>query len=143
MLVAREHHPPGAAVERCDRERAADTRDRVGKVGVEQPREGRKVPLPRVVGPAAEVSVVENLAVRNQNHAVPGIERLISPGVARDAEARGAEREGPPRDRPRLVGPAVPAGRSLGLIDMRDIATTLARRLDLSLPAAEGKVLLP
>ena len=42
-----------------------------------------------------------------------------------------------------LVGPGVPAGRSLGLIDMRDIATTLARRLDLSLPAAEGKVLLP
>ena len=42
-----------------------------------------------------------------------------------------------------LVGPGVPAGRSLGLIDMRDIATTLARRLDLSLPSAEGKVLLP
>ena len=33
--------------------------------------------------------------------------------------------------------------RSLGLIDMRDIATTLARRLDLPLPTAEGKVLLP
>jgi hypothetical protein len=42
-----------------------------------------------------------------------------------------------------LVGPGVPAGRSLGLIDMRDIATTLAHRLDLSLPSAEGKVLLP
>lgn len=42
-----------------------------------------------------------------------------------------------------LVGPGVPAGRSLGLIDMRDIATTLARRLDLPLPTAEGKVLLP
>lgn len=42
-----------------------------------------------------------------------------------------------------LVGPGVPAGRSLGLIDMRDIATTLARRLNLSLPAANGKVLLP
>ena len=42
-----------------------------------------------------------------------------------------------------LVGPGVPAGRPLGLIDMRDIATTLARRLDLSLPAAEGKVLWP
>lgn len=42
-----------------------------------------------------------------------------------------------------LVGPGVPAGRSLGLIDMRDIATTLAHRLDLSLPSAEGQVLLP
>jgi len=37
----------------------------------------------------------------------------------------------------------VPAGRSLGLIDMRDIATTLAHRLDRSLPAAGGKVRLP
>ncbi len=42
-----------------------------------------------------------------------------------------------------LIGPGVPAARSLGLIDMRDIATTLARRLDLPLPTAEGKVLLP
>ena len=41
------------------------------------------------------------------------------------------------------VGPGVPAGRALGVIDMRDIATTLARRLNLSLPAAEGKVLWP
>jgi hypothetical protein len=42
-----------------------------------------------------------------------------------------------------VVGPGVPAGRALGLIDMRDIATTLARRLNLSLPAAEGKELWP
>jgi hypothetical protein len=41
------------------------------------------------------------------------------------------------------VGPGVPAGRALGVIDMRDIATTLARRLNLALPAAEGKVLWP
>ncbi|HEY7037952.1 MAG TPA: ectonucleotide pyrophosphatase/phosphodiesterase [Methylomirabilota bacterium] len=41
-----------------------------------------------------------------------------------------------------LVGPSVPAGRSLGLIDMRDIATTLARRLNLALPT-DGKALLP
>jgi hypothetical protein len=41
-----------------------------------------------------------------------------------------------------LIGPDVPAGRSLGLIDMRDIATTLARRLNLTLPT-DGKVLLP
>jgi hypothetical protein len=42
-----------------------------------------------------------------------------------------------------LVGPGVPAGRSLGLVDMRDVAPTLARRLGLSLPFAEGKTLLP
>jgi len=42
-----------------------------------------------------------------------------------------------------VVGPGVPAGRSLGLIDMRDIAPTLARRLGVALPAAEGKLLLP
>lgn len=41
------------------------------------------------------------------------------------------------------VGPGLPAGRSLGLIDMRDIAPTLARRLGLTLPSADGKILLP
>jgi predicted AlkP superfamily pyrophosphatase or phosphodiesterase len=42
-----------------------------------------------------------------------------------------------------VVGPGVPAGHALGLVDMRDIATTLARRLNLPLPAAEGKALWP
>ena len=42
-----------------------------------------------------------------------------------------------------LVGPGVPAGRSLGIIDMRDVAPTLASRAGLALPGAEGKVLLP
>ena len=42
-----------------------------------------------------------------------------------------------------LVGPGVPAGRSLGLIDMRDVAPTLASRAGLALPGAEGKALLP
>ena len=42
-----------------------------------------------------------------------------------------------------LVGPGVPAGRSLGLIDMRDVAPTLAGRAGLALPGAEGKALLP
>jgi len=37
----------------------------------------------------------------------------------------------------------VPAGRTLGLIDMRDVAPTLARRVGLSLPTADGKILLP
>ena len=42
-----------------------------------------------------------------------------------------------------LVGPGVPAGCDLGVVDMRDIAPTLARRLGLSLPTADGKILLP
>ena len=42
-----------------------------------------------------------------------------------------------------VVGPGVPAGRSLGLVDMRDIAPTLARRTGLSLPSADGKNLFP
>jgi len=42
-----------------------------------------------------------------------------------------------------LVGPGVPAGRSLGLIDMRDVAPTLAHEVGLSMPSADGKILLP
>jgi predicted AlkP superfamily pyrophosphatase or phosphodiesterase len=42
-----------------------------------------------------------------------------------------------------LVGPGVPAGRSLGIIDMRDVAPTLAHAAGLSLPTADGKNLLP
>ena len=42
-----------------------------------------------------------------------------------------------------LVGPGVPAGKDLGLIDMRDIAPTLAKEAGLRLPSAEGKALLP
>lgn len=42
-----------------------------------------------------------------------------------------------------LVGPGVPAGRALGVIDMRDIAPTLAHRAGLTLPTADGRVLLP
>jgi predicted AlkP superfamily pyrophosphatase or phosphodiesterase len=42
-----------------------------------------------------------------------------------------------------LVGPGVPAARDLGVIDMRDIAPTLAKELGWSLPGAEGKALLP
>lgn len=42
-----------------------------------------------------------------------------------------------------LVGPGVPAGKNLGLIDMRSIAPTLAHLIGLSLPTAEGKNLLP
>jgi len=42
-----------------------------------------------------------------------------------------------------LIGPGVPAGKDLGLIDMRDIAPTLAKEAGLRLPNAEGKALLP
>ncbi len=42
-----------------------------------------------------------------------------------------------------LVGPGVPAGKSLGIIDMRDVAPTLAHEIGLSLPSADGKILLP
>jgi predicted AlkP superfamily pyrophosphatase or phosphodiesterase len=42
-----------------------------------------------------------------------------------------------------LVGPGVPAGKDLGLIDMRDVAPTLAKEAGLSLPSADGKPLLP
>ena len=42
-----------------------------------------------------------------------------------------------------LIGPGVPAGRDLGLIDMRDVAPTLAHAAGLSLPTADGKNLLP
>ena len=42
-----------------------------------------------------------------------------------------------------LIGPGVPAGRSVGLIDMRDVAPTLARALGVALPTADGKSLLP
>jgi len=40
-----------------------------------------------------------------------------------------------------LSGPGVPAGRSLGEIDMRDVAPTLARVLGIGLAAAEGRAL--
>jgi predicted AlkP superfamily pyrophosphatase or phosphodiesterase len=42
-----------------------------------------------------------------------------------------------------LVGPGVPAGKDLGLIDMRDIAPTLAKEAGLNLPSADGNALLP
>jgi hypothetical protein len=41
------------------------------------------------------------------------------------------------------VGPNIPAGKNLGLIDMRDIAPTLGKLVGLPLPTAEGKPLLP
>jgi predicted AlkP superfamily pyrophosphatase or phosphodiesterase len=42
-----------------------------------------------------------------------------------------------------VVGPGIPAGRDLGLIDMRDVAPTLAKEAGLTLAGAEGKAVLP
>jgi hypothetical protein len=42
-----------------------------------------------------------------------------------------------------ILGPGIPAGRSLGLIDMRAIAPTLAQILGLPLPSAEAQPVLP
>lgn len=42
-----------------------------------------------------------------------------------------------------LVGPKVPAAKSLGVVDMRDIAPTLAHEAALPFPSADGKNLLP
>jgi hypothetical protein len=42
-----------------------------------------------------------------------------------------------------MVGAGVPAGRDLGVVDMRDIAPTVAQRIGVSLPTADGKTLLP
>jgi predicted AlkP superfamily pyrophosphatase or phosphodiesterase len=42
-----------------------------------------------------------------------------------------------------LVGPGVPVGKSLGTIDMRDVAPTLAHEVGLAMPGADGKILLP
>jgi hypothetical protein len=41
------------------------------------------------------------------------------------------------------VGPGVPAGQRLGVIDMRDIAPTLAHEVGLALPSADGANRLP
>jgi len=40
-----------------------------------------------------------------------------------------------------VAGAGIAHGRDLGVIDMRQIAPTLARALGLSLPSAEGKPL--
>ena len=42
-----------------------------------------------------------------------------------------------------LVGPGIPAGKLLGTIDMRDVAPTLAHKIGLTMPSADGKILLP
>ena len=38
-----------------------------------------------------------------------------------------------------IIGEGVPSGRNLGAIDMRDIAPTLAAKLGVTLPRAQGR----
>jgi len=40
-----------------------------------------------------------------------------------------------------ISGPGIPSGQPLGLIDMRDVAPTVARLLSIALPQAEGRAL--
>ena len=42
-----------------------------------------------------------------------------------------------------VVGPGIPAGRDLGLMDMRDVTPTLAKKAGLALVGTEGKAVLP
>jgi predicted AlkP superfamily pyrophosphatase or phosphodiesterase len=42
-----------------------------------------------------------------------------------------------------IMGPGIPAGKSLGVVDMRAIAPTLAKIMDVPLPTAEKPALLP
>jgi predicted AlkP superfamily pyrophosphatase or phosphodiesterase len=42
-----------------------------------------------------------------------------------------------------VVGPGIPSGHNLGLMDMRDIAPTLAQLAGLTLPTADGQARLP
>jgi len=67
--------------------------------------------------------------------------------VSRTAKTGGTHGELP--DLPDLrasffvSGPGVPAGKNLGVVDMRSVAPTLAHLAGLSLPGAEGPNLLP
>ena len=38
-----------------------------------------------------------------------------------------------------IIGEGIPAGRDLGRIDLRDVAPTLAARLGVTLPRAQGR----
>jgi hypothetical protein len=40
-----------------------------------------------------------------------------------------------------MTGPDIPKGKALGEIDMRDIAPTVAKIIDVKLPSATGKPL--
>jgi predicted AlkP superfamily pyrophosphatase or phosphodiesterase len=75
------------------------------------------------------------------------VSSLNGPVISKTARTLGTHGELP--DLPDLrasffvVGTGVPAGKDLGLIDMRSIAPTLAHLIGVSLPSADGKTLLP
>jgi predicted AlkP superfamily pyrophosphatase or phosphodiesterase len=79
----------------------------------------------------------------------PGWRTGASPGgpVASRAKPGGTHGELPDEAELRasffVVGPGVPRRRDLGVIDMRDIAPTLAKQVGLGMPTADGKALLP
>lgn len=75
------------------------------------------------------------------------VSSLTGPVVSKTAKTLGTHGELP--DLPDLrasffvVGTGVPAGKDLGLIDMRSVAPTLAHLIGVPLPSADGKNLLP
>lgn len=79
----------------------------------------------------------------------PGYEMGINPAapVLGPSHYRGMHGYDPSRPDQRatflIAGNGVPAGRNLGLIDMRDIAPTIAHFLGARMPQAQGKVLFP
>jgi predicted AlkP superfamily pyrophosphatase or phosphodiesterase len=70
---------------------------------------------------------------------------LAGPLVTDDASVRGSHGYFPEHAEMHstflIEGPGIPAGKNLGEIDMRDIAPTVARVMDVSLPTAQGKPL--
>jgi predicted AlkP superfamily pyrophosphatase or phosphodiesterase len=75
------------------------------------------------------------------------VSSLTGPVVSKTAKTVGTHGELP--DLPDLrasffvVGAGVPAGKDLGLIDMRSVAPTLAHLIGVPLPSADGRNLLP
>lgn len=78
----------------------------------------------------------------------PGYELAVTPDAPLPAPShyRGMHGYDPSRSDQRatllIAGSGVPAGRNLGVVDMRDIAPTLAAYLGVSLPMAQGHALL-
>jgi hypothetical protein len=77
-----------------------------------------------------------------------GYESAISPlspltGAPHERGTHGYLRQHPEMNATFLIaGPGIPAGKSLGQIDMRDVAPTVAKVLGVQLPQATGKSLL-
>lgn len=102
--------------------------------------------------------VLDAAAIRSR-HAFTGASFLIN---LREGMTMGANLKGPvvtdtktrgmhgylPDDQRMLasffvIGPGIPEGKNLGIIDQRDVAPTIARLFGVTLKSAEGKALLP